>query len=171
MKTQWSGIRGVTFFSGSLAVLLITTLVAHAQDEKASATSIKMTCTEHGDAAMTLIGVKEDGTGRTIVIDGTTSTSKWTVTIDGADKTPRTQTAANPGEVKLHAGDKITWKRTGSTHGIVFPTQTAAESFFKFDTAQGKTLAPSTRVPNYKWGTAAFDGSSTEVILAVAEVN
>ena len=64
MKTQWSRIRGVTFFSGSLAVLLITMVVAQAQDEKkASAASLKMTCTKHGDAAMTLIGVKEDGTG------------------------------------------------------------------------------------------------------------
>ena len=170
MKTRWSRVRGVTFFSGSLAIVFATMVVARAQDEKASAASLKMTCTQHGDAAMTLIGVKEDGTGRTIVIDGTSNTKKWAVTIGGADKTPPTQTAANPGELKLHAGDKITWKVTGSNHGIVFPTQAAAESFFKFDTTQGKTLGASTAVTNYKWGTAVFAGTNAGVILAVAEV-
>ena len=104
------------------------------------------------------------------MIDGTSNNNKWTITINGAEKPTPTQTAANPGEVKLQAGDKITWKVTGSTHGIVFPTQKEAEAFFKFDTTQGKTLEDSTKVTNYKWGTAAFDGTEAGVILAVAEV-
>ena len=132
-----------------------------------AATSLKTTCVIHGLANMNLVFVPETGAARTIEIVGTNTPAKWTVTIDGADATPATQTSASPGQVKVHAGDKITWKVTGSNHGIVFPTQAAAEQLFAFDTTQGQTLGTSTARVGFAWGTAGFGAGTT---LAVATV-
>ena len=116
---------------------------------------------------MNLVFVPETGAARTIEIVGTNTPAKWTVTIDGADATPATQTSASPGQVKVHAGDKITWKVTGSNHGIVFPTQAAAEKLFAFDTAQGQTLGASSAKAGFTWGTNGFGAGKT---LAVGTV-
>jgi plastocyanin len=116
---------------------------------------------------MTLEFVREAGAARMIDINGTNNTDRWTVTINGTDVTPPTQSLTNPGQVKVHVGDTVTWRVTGSNHGIVFPTQAAAEALFAFDAGQSKPLGASTAVTGFAWGTGAFDPTTT---LAVATV-
>jgi hypothetical protein len=142
-------------------------LTGDARAQKAKGDPLKMTCPEHGAANMTLEFVREDGPGRKVEITGNNSTTLWTVKIDDKDVTPGTQTDKKPGQVKLHVDDKITWKITGSTHGIVFPTQKDAEAMFDFDPKQGKPLGKSTAVTGFTWGTDKFSAADP---LAVATV-
>jgi plastocyanin len=134
-----------------------------------AATPLKMTCTVHGVANMTLQFEREVGAARVVEITGTTSGARWTVKVDGTDVTPATQTSASPGQVKLHAGDKVTWTVTGSNHGIAFPTQAAAEAMFTFDASMGKPLGASTAKPGFTWGTGSFGATTTLAVAAVKE--
>src|SRR5260221_91077 len=139
---------------------------------QAFSSPLRMTCTEHGEDQMTLVFVRETGAGgRSIEIVGTGSTTLWTVTVDGTTVTPGTQTKASPGQVKVQAGDKITWKVGGTKHGIVFPTQGEAEALFSFDQNQGKPLGASTDVTGYKWGTAGFRNTTLAVATVKADEN
>jgi hypothetical protein len=70
--------------------------------------------------------------------------------------------------VKVHAGDKITWKVEGGTHGVVFPTQADAEALLEFDTDEGQTLDDRTEITGFTWGTDKNFGGGTT--LAVAKV-
>jgi len=167
MHTSKAG-HGSTLWCPSVTALLAALMLGAISPGNALAqTSLKATCPEHGAANMTLEFVREDGQGRKVEITGDNSTSLWTVKIDGKDVTPGTQTDKNPGQVKLHVGDKITWKITGSTHGIVFPTQKDAEAMFDFDAKQSKPLGKSTSVTGFTWGTDKFSAADP---LAVATV-
>jgi len=147
--------------------LVVVGIVSGGRADEAGA-PLKMTCPEHGAANMTLQFVREDGPGRKVEITGNKSTTLWTVIIDKKDVTPLTQTDKNPGLVKLHAGDAVTWKIIeNKTHGIVFPTQKDAEAMFEFDTKQGKPLGKSTDVTGFTWGTGKFSAAEP---LAVATV-
>src|SRR5436305_15143190 len=106
--------------SGGLSTRAGTVDGEAAANSDASGT-LRMTCSVHGVANMTLQCSRESGAGRTVEITGTASGARWTVKVDGTDVTPATQSSASPGQVKLHTGDKVTWTVTGSNHGIVFP--------------------------------------------------
>jgi plastocyanin len=128
---------------------------------------LRMTCSVHGVANMTLQFERESRAVRKVEITGTSSGARWTVKVDGTDVTPATQTSASPGKVKLQDGDEVTWNVTGSNHGIVFPTQAEAEAVFAFDKTMGKPLGASTAKPGFTWGTGNFGATTT---LAVATV-
>jgi len=162
-STLWC--LSVTALLAGLVVGAVWTGDARAQ--KAKGASLKMTCPEHGAGSMTLEFFLVEGKGRKVEITGNNSTTLWTVIIDKKDETPGTQTDKKPGRVDLHVGDEIIWKITGSTHGIVFPTQKDAEAMFEFDTKMSKTLDKSTAVTGYTWGTAKFSAADP---LAVATV-
>ena len=155
MTTRLS--RSCCLVLAALIGCLVATSFAGEDREKKAAAPLKMTCTVHGEDVMTLEFSTEASTGtpQNVEIIGTASGARWTVTIDTVDKTPPTQTKANPGKVTLRTGDNVTFRITGNTHGIAFPTQTAAEAMFNF-AADGKPLGMSNAVPGYKWGTGDF---------------
>lgn len=129
--------------------------------------SLRMTCFVHGPDMMTLEFLREDGEARDIEIIGGGNVSKWTVKIDGTDVTPEPQTLTNPGQVRLHDEDRITWKVEGFAHGLLFATKQEAEALFEFDTNEGQPLDDRARLPDFNWGTESFGPGTT---LAVATV-
>jgi plastocyanin len=170
-STDVSGFKwGTKDFSATTTLAVATVKSAESKNKGADSVvaPLKMTCVVHGADAMTLAFVREAGAGgRNVQIIGTGNMARWTVKVGVTDVTPAVQTAASPGQVKVQAGDTVTWTVTGNDHGIVFPTQAEAEALFAFDLKQGKPLGPSTDVSGFKWGTKDFSATTT---LAVATV-
>jgi hypothetical protein len=167
MQTPRARLRSTVWCRYAIALLTALMVGAVSAENAQAQAPLKMTCNEHGANNMTLQFEREEGTGRMVEITGNNSTTLWTVLIDGQVKTPPTQTKEAPGKVLLHVGDKLTWKVTGSTHGIVFPTQQAAEAMFEFDLKMSKPLRDDTLVAGFTWGTARFSAADP---LAVATV-
>jgi len=166
----------VTRFALAVCLVLVGFLQpAQADKDKPkpkAATPVKFTCFIHGPNNMTLTLAPKDGKARKIEIIGVGNGAKWTVLIDGADKTP-----ANKSEVEVHPGDTITWKVRQLTHGVVFDNQDTAEALLKFDTKAGQKLEPR-KEDKFKtfgkkpWGTMGFKPQprGKDTVLAVGTV-
>jgi len=144
------------------AILIFVGLPSFGQD------SLTMTCAQHGNEVMTLKFVRETGEARSVKVIGQANTSRWTVTIDGQDATPATQTLANPGVVAVHVADTIEFKVETSLHGIIFLSEELARGFLDFDKGAGQPLDNRPPKGEFDWGTEKFDGPDD--VLAVANV-
>ena len=114
-----------------LVSLALTGFLFLSSSVQSLAADVTFACSHHGPMNMNLTLSLEQGTPRTIVIEGkATSPTQWFVTIDNA--AAAAGNGANNGDtIKVHSGDTIMWILTGANHGVAFADKDAANAMLK----------------------------------------
>jgi hypothetical protein len=153
-------------------------MLSFADDKKDVAKNVKFACSQHGPKNMMLTLSLEKGDTRKIEITGKNTGAKWFITING--KPAQDGNGGKNGDtIKVHSGDKITWRITGARHGVAFAEKDLAQAMLDFDTEAGKPLEDltdflSTAVwkafGSNRWGTKPIDAAKDPVVMVSCTV-